>query len=364
MSRKEEGHLHCYTLSLSHHKHTHTRTHTHNIFDTHTYTEMPSTPKHSRINGQQPFKIKQIKGNYWWPANCLKTNDKTAASCEDGRLRDALQGDWHPPYTRTHTHTLCVQREYLLLVGGSFHVGDQSWLLTEGCVFRPRFNCRLCRHVAFLIHPGPVCFTCFLLFINWFALTLPNFSAPTCTADIAQRYRISKYPTLKLFRNGMMMKREYRGQRSVVAIADFIRQQQVDPVKELHSLDEVQTLDVSVVWMTGSFRQGRASSSSSLTRECLLCRRLAEQEEHHRLLWEEGLGRLPHIWESCQHPPRRLYILGNLRVRLHFWKEKLKTVLDAVDWGCANCGPRAWRSQPSSLNRPAKLKWYLLVDES
>ncbi|XP_047454708.1 endoplasmic reticulum resident protein 44 [Mugil cephalus] len=62
-------------------------------------------------------------------------------------------------------------------------------------------------------------------------------------ADIAQRYRITKYPTLKLFRNGMMMKREYRGQRSVVAIADFIRQQQVDPVKELHSKEEVNTLD-------------------------------------------------------------------------------------------------------------------------
>lgn len=44
-------------------------------------------------------------------------------------------------------------------------------------------------------------------------------------SDIAQRYRISKYPTLKLFRNGMMMKREYRGQRSVTAIADYIRQQ-------------------------------------------------------------------------------------------------------------------------------------------
>lgn len=42
-----------------------------------------------------------------------------------------------------------------------------------------------------------------------------------------------------------MMKREYRGQRSVAAIADFIRQQQVDPVKELHSLEEVKGLDVS-----------------------------------------------------------------------------------------------------------------------
>ncbi|XP_059194645.1 endoplasmic reticulum resident protein 44 [Centropristis striata] len=62
-------------------------------------------------------------------------------------------------------------------------------------------------------------------------------------SDIAQRYRITKYPTLKLFRNGMMMKREYRGQRSVAAIADFIRQQQVDPVKEMHSMEEVNTLD-------------------------------------------------------------------------------------------------------------------------
>lgn len=43
----------------------------------------------------------------------------------------------------------------------------------------------------------------------------------------------------------MMMKREYRGQRSVAAIADFIRQQQVDPVKEIHSLEEINTLDVS-----------------------------------------------------------------------------------------------------------------------
>lgn len=41
------------------------------------------------------------------------------------------------------------------------------------------------------------------------------------------------------------MKREYRGQRSVVAIADFIRQQQVDPVKELLLMEEANTVDVS-----------------------------------------------------------------------------------------------------------------------
>ncbi|OBS64258.1 hypothetical protein A6R68_07204 [Neotoma lepida] len=61
--------------------------------------------------------------------------------------------------------------------------------------------------------------------------------------DIAQRYRISKYPTLKLFRNGMMMKREYRGQRSVKALADYIRQQKSNPIHEIQSIDEVTTLD-------------------------------------------------------------------------------------------------------------------------
>lgn len=132
---------------------------------------MPRTPKHRHINRQpQPFEIKQIKENYWWPANCLKTNDKTAASCEDGRLRDTPQGDWHLPHAHTHTLIQCVQREYLLLAGGSFHVGDQSSELTEGSVFRPRFNRRLC-HFSAPHPPIPMCFSLSLsLFINWFVL--------------------------------------------------------------------------------------------------------------------------------------------------------------------------------------------------
>ncbi|XP_028836547.1 endoplasmic reticulum resident protein 44 [Denticeps clupeoides] len=74
-------------------------------------------------------------------------------------------------------------------------------------------------------------------------------------SDIAQRYRISKYPTLKLFRNGMMMKREYRGQRSVTAIADFIRQQKVDPIKEMLSLEELGSVDRSKRTIIGFFDQ-------------------------------------------------------------------------------------------------------------
>lgn len=104
---------------------------------------------------------------------------------------------------------------------------------------KPRFNC----------HPPPthpaVLARFFFLFLFISRSVPPPPTRLLSVADIAQRYRINKYPTLKLFRNGMMMKREYRGQRSVVAIADFIRQQQVDPVKELLLMEEANTVDVS-----------------------------------------------------------------------------------------------------------------------
>ncbi|XP_010149394.1 PREDICTED: endoplasmic reticulum resident protein 44-like, partial [Eurypyga helias] len=74
-------------------------------------------------------------------------------------------------------------------------------------------------------------------------------------SDIAQRYRISKYPTLKLFRNGMMMKREYRGQRSVTAIADYIRQQKSNPIREVQDLEEISSLDRSRRNIVGYFEQ-------------------------------------------------------------------------------------------------------------
>uniref|UniRef100_A0A8C3LMD2 Endoplasmic reticulum protein 44 n=1 Tax=Chrysolophus pictus TaxID=9089 RepID=A0A8C3LMD2_CHRPC len=74
-------------------------------------------------------------------------------------------------------------------------------------------------------------------------------------SDIAQRYRISKYPTLKLFRNGMMMKREYRGQRSVTAIADYIRQQKSNPIREVQDLEEINTVDRSRRNIIGYFEQ-------------------------------------------------------------------------------------------------------------
>ena len=44
-------------------------------------------------------------------------------------------------------------------------------------------------------------------------------------ADLGQKYNINKYPTMKLFRSGVVSKKEYRGARSSDAFAEYIQDQ-------------------------------------------------------------------------------------------------------------------------------------------
>ena len=62
---------------------------------------------------------------------------------------------------------------------------------------------------------------------------------------IATTYHISKYPTLKLFRNGQVVKKEYRGQRSADALAEFIKSQLEDTIKQHSTLEELDELEVN-----------------------------------------------------------------------------------------------------------------------
>ncbi|XP_013387936.1 endoplasmic reticulum resident protein 44 [Lingula anatina] len=57
-------------------------------------------------------------------------------------------------------------------------------------------------------------------------------------SSLAARYHVSKYPTLKLFRNGQPVKREYRGQRSIDAFTNFLKEQTKDVIIEHASSDE------------------------------------------------------------------------------------------------------------------------------
>lgn len=64
-------------------------------------------------------------------------------------------------------------------------------------------------------------------------------------ASLASKYKISKYPTLKLLRNSKLMKREYRGQRSLDALTQHIRDLLKDPVKELLTTDDLENVDAN-----------------------------------------------------------------------------------------------------------------------
>ncbi|KAF7272095.1 endoplasmic reticulum protein 44 [Rhynchophorus ferrugineus] len=72
-------------------------------------------------------------------------------------------------------------------------------------------------------------------------------------SSIASRFHITKYPTLKLLRNGSPAKREYRGQRSVEAFTTFIKKQLEDPVKEFKQLSELGKLESNKRIIIGYF---------------------------------------------------------------------------------------------------------------
>lgn len=70
---------------------------------------------------------------------------------------------------------------------------------------------------------------------------------------IARRFTITKYPTLKITLNGDIIKREYRGQRSIAGVVEFVRNQLKDPVKKIIDVDELKRLDATKRTVVGYF---------------------------------------------------------------------------------------------------------------
>ena len=64
--------------------------------------------------------------------------------------------------------------------------------------------------------------------------------------DIALQNSVSKYPTLKLFRYGKALRKEYRGQRSVDAFSQFIKQHMKPSVVDVNKPEDLK-IDVSVM---------------------------------------------------------------------------------------------------------------------
>uniref|UniRef100_A0A1B0A2Y9 Thioredoxin domain-containing protein n=1 Tax=Glossina pallidipes TaxID=7398 RepID=A0A1B0A2Y9_GLOPL len=108
---------------------------------------------------------------------------------------------------------------------------------------------------------------------------------------IASRFHITKYPTLKIVRNGQLSKREYRGQRSVDAFVEFVRKQLEDPIKEFKSLKELDELDVKKRIIFGYFDRRDQSEYDTFRKAAT---NLKEDCEFH-----VGFGEVVH----AMHPP-------------------------------------------------------------
>lgn len=56
--------------------------------------------------------------------------------------------------------------------------------------------------------------------------------------EVAQKNQINKYPTLKLYRHGLPIKKEFRGARNAASFTAFIKEQMVNPLKIVKSYNE------------------------------------------------------------------------------------------------------------------------------
>ncbi|GFR86694.1 endoplasmic reticulum resident protein 44-like [Elysia marginata] len=89
---------------------------------------------------------------------------------------------------------------------------------------------------------------------------------------LAARYRINKYPTLKIFRGGVMMKKEYRGQRSVDALVQFAKDESKPSINDLQSMDELNSLDMKKLHIIGYFDSKEAESFRTFSRVASILR--------------------------------------------------------------------------------------------
>eukprot|EP00096_Caligus_rogercresseyi_P002960 TRINITY_DN1538_c0_g1_i1.p1 TRINITY_DN1538_c0_g1~~TRINITY_DN1538_c0_g1_i1.p1 ORF type:complete len:407 (+),score=107.18 TRINITY_DN1538_c0_g1_i1:269-1489(+) len=74
-------------------------------------------------------------------------------------------------------------------------------------------------------------------------------------SSLGTRFHITKYPTLKYVRNGIVAKKEYRGSRNVESFLKFVKDQLIDPVKEYKNLQELNGMDDAKRYLIGYFEK-------------------------------------------------------------------------------------------------------------
>ncbi|XP_060084481.1 endoplasmic reticulum resident protein 44-like [Ylistrum balloti] len=117
---------------------------------------------------------------------------------------------------------------------------------------------------------------------------------------LAADNHISKYPTLKLFRNGQVMKKEYRGQRTADALANYIRDQLKDPIQQHTTQQSVEELDEKQRHIIGYFGhqeneayQTYLKVATTLRNECNFHAAVGPVSENERITGDNVVYRAP-----------------------------------------------------------------------
>lgn len=150
--------------------------------------------------------------------------------------------------------------------------------------------------------------------------------------SIAQKFHITKYPTLKIVRNGQIAKKEYRGQRSADAFLEYVKKQLEDPIREFVSLKDLETLDDKKRSIVGYFDRRDQQ-------EYQVFRRVATnlKEECH---FHVGFGEIV----SQMHPPGQPIIVFRPDVAVSHendetYKGNYNNIEDLNKWVQEKCVP-------------------------
>jgi len=73
--------------------------------------------------------------------------------------------------------------------------------------------------------------------------------------DLGTRFHITKYPTVKYVKNGVLGKKEYRGQRSADGFLEFVKEQLKNPIIEFTDLQKLNELEDKKAHIIGYFER-------------------------------------------------------------------------------------------------------------
>jgi endoplasmic reticulum resident protein 44 len=93
---------------------------------------------------------------------------------------------------------------------------------------------------------------------------------------IAANNGINKYPTLKMYRFGVLVKKEYRGARNVQAFEEYLQDQLVSKLKIVETRPEYLLIDTSKPTVIGMFQSRDAPGFKAFEKMAALLRDKAD----------------------------------------------------------------------------------------